>query len=110
MPASRRRRWLVCWAVLSIVLLGRLTLRSAWPIAARPFATPILIDLNRADVATLMTLPGIGRSRAAAIVLRRVRHGPFRDPTELLQIDGFGELGLARLRHFLQPIPPVDPR
>ena len=25
-----------------------------------------------------MTLPGIGRTRAEAIVLQRVRHGPFR--------------------------------
>lgn len=104
MPPSCRRRWLLAWAVLCTVLLGRLALRSVLPATQQPFALPVLIDLNRAAVPALMTLPGIGRRRAASIVLHRVRHGPFRDPTDLLQVDGFGEVSLVRLRPFLRPI------
>jgi competence protein ComEA len=45
-----------------------------------------------------MALPGIGRVRAAAIVLHRVRHGPFRSVDELTGIDGIGAETLAALR------------
>ena len=61
-------------------------------------AVPVRIDLNRATVGELMALPGIGRVRAAAIVLHRVRYGPFRSVDELTGIDGIGAETLAALR------------
>ena len=85
-------------------LLLRLTLGWTWPVASQAFARSIKIDLNRADVPTLMTLPGVGRRRAAAIVLHRVRHGRFRRAEDLLAVEGFGATGLARLRPFLQSL------
>ncbi len=68
------------------------------------FAAPLRIDLNSASVPELMTLPGVGRQRATAIVLHRVRHGRFLDLSEVMEVDGFGELAYLRLRGFLQPI------
>ncbi|MDP6929125.1 MAG: helix-hairpin-helix domain-containing protein, partial [Planctomycetota bacterium] len=58
------------------------------------FAWSYRVDLNTAPIPELMTLPGIGRSRASAIILHRVRHGRFRAIEELLEIDGFGSSAL----------------
>ncbi len=69
------------------------------------FVAPLRIDLNSASVPELMTLPGVGRQRATAIVLHRVRYGRFRNPSEVMEVDGFGELAYLRLRGFLHPIP-----
>jgi competence protein ComEA len=55
------------------------------------------IDVNRADVTTLQQLPGIGPSRAAAIVEHRERHGPFRVPGDLRDVTGIGEATFQRL-------------
>ena len=51
-----------------------------------------------------MALDGIGRARAAQIVLHRVRHGPFRELEDLLDVDGIGPHTLARLRPFLRDL------
>jgi competence protein ComEA len=49
------------------------------------------LDLNRATAAELETLPGIGPTRAAAIVEYRERHGPFHAPGDLRDVSGIGE-------------------
>jgi competence protein ComEA len=49
------------------------------------------VDLNRADATTLQTLPGVGPTRAAAIVAHRERHGPFSTPGDLRAVSGIGE-------------------
>lgn len=46
------------------------------------------IDVNMADAETLMKLPGIGPSKADAIIAWREAHGPFCSLTELEQISG----------------------
>ncbi len=50
-----------------------------------------LLDLNRATAAELEALPGIGPTRAAAIVDHRERHGPFATPGDLRAVSGIGE-------------------
>jgi len=55
------------------------------------------VDVNRASVAVLQTLPGIGPGRARALVLHRVRHGWFRQPADLLAVDGLGPSTVAEL-------------
>ena len=57
-----------------------------------------LIDLNRADAATLDELPGVGPATAAAIVAHRDEHGPFTSVDELLEVRGIGEAKLAAIR------------
>lgn len=48
------------------------------------------IDLNRATLEDLMTLPNIGETRAKAIIAFRETYGDFENINELLYISGIG--------------------
>ncbi|MCA8944497.1 MAG: ComEA family DNA-binding protein [Planctomycetes bacterium] len=69
--------------------------------AGLPFADPVRLDPNAASIAELALLPGIGRGRAAAIVLHRVRFGPFQRIEDLDAVDGIGPRTVERLRSLL---------
>jgi len=58
---------------------------------------PQRIDINRAEAWLLEALPGIGPSRAEAIVEYRHGNGPFRDTSDLTKVDGIGETLFAQL-------------
>lgn len=47
-----------------------------------------LVDINQADKATLMTLPGIGESKADLIIQYREEHGNFESVEDLMDIPG----------------------
>ncbi len=49
------------------------------------------ININTATVEELMTLTGIGETRAKSIVAYRDAHGPFAAPEDLQQVSGIGE-------------------
>lgn len=49
------------------------------------------VNLNLADETTLQTIPGIGESRAKAILKYRKEHGRFSSVEELLQVPGIGD-------------------
>jgi competence ComEA-like helix-hairpin-helix protein len=55
------------------------------------------IDLNRATVADLVTLPGIGPAKAAAIVAFRDSVGPFRQVEDLRRVPGISAALIKRL-------------
>jgi competence ComEA-like helix-hairpin-helix protein len=61
-------------------------------------AVPHPVDLNRAGLADLDALPGIGPVLAGRIIRYRDRHGPFREPEELLAVTGIGPRLFERLR------------
>ncbi len=66
--------------------------------SARPPPVPApKVDVNRADEATLQTLPGVGPVLARRIVETR-RQGPFRTVQDLTRVKGIGPASLARLR------------
>jgi competence protein ComEA len=48
------------------------------------------VNINTADVKTLMTLTGVGRKVAEKIVEYRDNHGPFKKADELRKVDGVG--------------------
>jgi competence protein ComEA len=66
--------------------------------SAVPPTLGIRLDLNAAGVAEFDALPGIGPSRARAIVRYREEHGRFAAVEELARIPGFGPAALARVR------------
>lgn len=56
-----------------------------------------LLDLNRATVAELDALPGIGNVLANRIVEWREREGPFQSVNDLGKVEGIGPALLAKL-------------
>lgn len=56
------------------------------------------VDLNHADQAALMTLPGIGEARAAAILAYRESHGPFQSPEEIMNVSGIKQAAYEKLK------------
>ncbi|MBN1368347.1 MAG: ComEA family DNA-binding protein [Dehalococcoidales bacterium] len=49
---------------------------------------PQQVDINRAEDWLLEALPGIGEVLAGRIIAYREQHGPFRNTTELTQVEG----------------------
>ena len=59
------------------------------------------IDLNRADRAQLLQLPGVGGRTADRIEAYRLSHKGFHNVEELRQVHGVGPATLERLRPFI---------
>ena len=57
-----------------------------------------VVDLNRATLEELESLPGVGPATAQAILDHRRRMGRFRSVDDLLEVRGIGEAKLAALR------------
>jgi len=56
------------------------------------------IDLNTAGMDQLCTLPGIGESKASAILAYRDKYGPFASVEELMQVNGIKEGTFAKIK------------
>ena len=65
------------------------------------------VDLNRATVAELMRLPGLGVKKAQAIVALRQRQ-PFRRTEDVLAVKGLGPAWFAKVKANLV-VTPVAP-
>ncbi|MBU8770368.1 helix-hairpin-helix domain-containing protein [Cytobacillus oceanisediminis] len=59
------------------------------------------INLNQANESELQTLPGIGPSKAAAIIEHRETNGPFKDVADLKLISGIGEKTFEKLKEHI---------
>ena len=57
-----------------------------------------LVNLNTADVAVLMTLPGIGESRAKAIISYREQHGAFAQIEDIMKISGIKQAAFSKIK------------
>jgi competence ComEA-like helix-hairpin-helix protein len=89
------------------------SLRTAWfaaalglaPLAgvagAEPTAPPRAVNVNTATAEELEGLPGIGESRARAILEARKARGGFKTVDELVDVKGIGPSALEKLRPFL---------
>lgn len=98
-PSGRpNREGLFCGVTaVAVVLCALLAFGLAVPLRASqpeplPDGTPLAgylqVDLNTAEEAALCTLPGVGQSRAQAIVEYRMQAGPFAQVEDVLQVPG----------------------
>jgi comEA protein len=62
---------------------------------------PAKVDINKASLAELDTLPGIGPAIAARIIEFRTRYGPFKRPEDLMNVRGIGEKKFLKLKGFI---------
>ena len=95
------------WATLGIALVVLLLLSSAVPghaaSAAQAKASPDdPVDLNKATVESLTTIPGIGKVTAERIVEWRETNGPFRRIEDLMKVKGIGEKSLEKIRPYIR--------
>src|SRR3990167_4025038 len=64
-----------------------------------PFtAYAALVNINTADATLLDTLPGIGPSKAAAIVDFRTQNGPFAVIEDIQKVSGIGPVTFANMK------------
>ncbi|MDW0117410.1 helix-hairpin-helix domain-containing protein [Sporosarcina thermotolerans] len=59
------------------------------------------VNINLADVQELMTIPGIGPSKAAAIVKYREENGFFNSPEAIMVVSGIGQKTFEKLESFI---------
>ncbi len=85
-------------AVLVSLMLAALVAAPTCAAADEP------LDLNSAPVAELLELPGIGPSRAEAIVRYRLVHG-FRRKADLLRVKGIGPRTYRKLKPLVRVVP-----
>lgn len=57
-----------------------------------------LISINTATIEELMSLDGVGESKAKAIVEYREKNGPFEQIEDLLNVSGIGDSLLAKIK------------
>lgn len=60
-----------------------------------------LININSAGVSELTTLPGIGESRAQAIIDYRDNNGPFSDISEIMNISGIKQSAFDKIKEYI---------
>lgn len=64
--------------------------------------TDTRVDINTADLETLMTLPGIGQGKAQSILDYRQEHGVFSSIEEIMQVDGIKEGTYAKFKDMIR--------
>jgi competence protein ComEA len=69
--------------------------------AAAPAAGDGVVNLNTASEEELQLLPGVGASKASAIVAWRKKYGGLKKVDDLTKVKGFGHKSLKKLRPYL---------
>lgn len=60
-----------------------------------------LVNINKADLTMLTTLPGIGPTKAEAIIAYRTEQGLFKEPQELMKVTGIGKKTYEKLESLI---------
>ncbi len=59
------------------------------------------VDLNAADLAELLTLPGLGATKAQAILDDRAQNGPFAQPQDVIRVSGIGQATYEKMAPYI---------
>ena len=59
------------------------------------------IDINTADATQLVTIPGIGETRAAAILAYREKNGPFAKVEDIMQVSGIKSALFEKMKDYI---------
>ncbi len=62
---------------------------------------PQKVNLNRAEAWLLQALPGIGETRAQAIIDYRQQNGEFRHISEITKVEGIGAETYEKIKHLV---------
>lgn len=62
---------------------------------------PQRIDINRAEGWLLEALPGIGKTKAQAIIDYRQQYGPFRNTAEIIGVADIGTATYEQIKHLI---------
>jgi competence protein ComEA len=84
-----------------VALVLTATLIFAAGAVAKTETSPSQVNINTADSGQLAALPGIGQSKAEAIVEYRSEHGPFSTVDSLTNVRGIGMKVLEKIRPFV---------
>lgn len=79
-------------------LLAAATLAVALAAGAEAPPAAAVVNVNTATVEELVRLPGIGESKARAILDYRKERGAFRSVEQLREVKGIGDAALERIR------------
>ncbi len=63
--------------------------------------TSTKININTADKSSLMTLWGIGETKAAAVILYRETTGPFKSVEDIMEVKGIGQKTFDKIRDLI---------
>jgi competence protein ComEA len=103
----------IATVILATLLLSPNIVKSADGVSAQEPSSPSLtaaqtkkLDINRATLAELVAVPGIGSRMAQAIVDLRSKKGSFARLDDLLEVPGIKEKKLASLTAYLVVVPP----
>ncbi len=80
-----------------VAVLAALLVATPALAAKKALAPGERVDLNRATVAELMRLPGLGERKAQAIVAHRQK-SPFRRPDEVVKVKGLGPAWFQKVK------------
>ncbi|MFQ5418049.1 MAG: ComEA family DNA-binding protein [Myxococcota bacterium] len=89
-------------SLLAMVLALGMLLSASPTLAAGGGSLTGVVNINTATLEQLQMLPGIGESRARAVVAIRKKTGGFKSVDELAQVKGIGPVALERLRPFVR--------
>lgn len=94
-------KWMVPMGVM-LVLVVAASLVLAPGAMADKAGTVVLVNINTAEQGELASLPGIGTSKADAIVAYRSEHGSFQTIDELTNVRGIGTNVLEKIRDLIR--------
>lgn len=122
MKFSKAELAAICLTVGTLLFLSGWFLRGAWggqrytlsaaqprQTAASPtaqvFVPDALVNINTATLEELMSLPGVGETRAQAILDHREAEGPFAYPEDLMDVPGIGQSTFTQLAGYITTSP-----